>query len=87
MPSFYIDEKKITPSEFIQNCSQREIKELIETLKDEGYIHNQVVLSNSQPISLPERIFEEYLMAIHGNWNILSSEEEETIMKIGSRFK
>lgn len=86
MPSFTPEDLDISPSEFVQACSKREREKLIEYLSTNGFIE----LCDKTPstrISAPESIFEESLNALHDKWNMLSSEEEEIIMKIASRFK
>lgn len=87
MPTFYVDEIDISPSEFVNACSARERQELINFLSKNGYIDINDSSPSSRRISAPESIFEDSLNAIHGNWNMLSSVEEEIIMKIASRFK
>ena len=39
MADFYVDDLDISPSDFIDSCSKGEITELIEILKDGGYIN------------------------------------------------
>jgi len=53
MPDFYVDEISINPSEFVGSCNEREIKELVEILLEEGYI--------TEP-SIPKKlgVFEEH---------------------------
>lgn len=65
----------ITVSEFISECNRREKAELIKCI------------FRGHGMSAGEEIFEEHLMALHNNWNRLSSEEEKTIIEIAKRFK
>lgn len=39
MADFYVDDLDISPSDFIDSCSKGEITELIEILKEGGYIN------------------------------------------------
>lgn len=65
----------ISVREFLDSCTKTEKTQIKRILNDENNM------------SISEVIFEEHLDAIHGNWNRLSSEEEEQIMKIGGKFK
>ena len=86
MPTFYADDIDLDPSEFVSSCSKSEIDELINILIEDGYIEKRNSISKKQ-MSVPESMFEEYIDALHGNWNRLTKEEEEIIMVIAKRFK
>jgi hypothetical protein len=71
---YYGEYMVISPREFLDSCTNTEKNQLRRLLIGED-------------MSVSEKIFEEHLEAIHGKWNVLSSEEEEQIMKIGKKFK
>lgn len=71
--------------EFIAACSDSEIQEIIDILIEDNWLNEGASMSNN-PMSVSESEFEEALNKLHGNWNRLSQEEEETILKIANRF-
>jgi hypothetical protein len=88
MPSIDVE---IEPYEFIRGCRKSEIKELIEELVDSGYLPPSVrnwqkTDENQKGFHPSEAIFEEALDKIHGNYNRMTSDEEETILKIANRL-
>jgi len=87
MPYFTPEDLDVDPWEFIQSCSQKEIKEVLEALADEGHLPQSVLLTNSSTLpSLNEEMFREALDKINQNYVRLSNEEEELIMKIANRL-
>lgn len=89
MPTFYSEEIDVSPDEFLSACDKEEIKEVIDTLIEEGYIRKSDVLSSDgkSTLSVSEDIFEEHLNALHGKRHMLTNEEEEIITKIASKFR
>lgn len=85
MPYF---EQEIDVSEFLYECRSREIKEIIESLIDAGHLPESVRgISNSSPqVGAAECEFEDALYKLHGKWNVLSAEEEQTIINLSKRF-
>ena len=85
MPSFYVDDVDIDVDEFLSACSKSEKERLVEYLAEDGYVlKNQ--LESSERMSAAEEIFEDHLLALRGKWNLLTNEEEETIIKIAKKF-
>lgn len=89
MPYFdFSVEEQIDVDEFVSSCSSSEIKELIKVLVDDGHLPPSV--NQTAPIGrgvgVAESMYEEALDKLHGNWNMLSSDEEELIIKISKRF-
>lgn len=82
MPRFYTD---VDVDEFLSACGQREIKELIKKLVKEGHIRKSDILSETK-MSAGEQVYENKLDKLHGMWNLLSKEDEETIIKIADKF-
>ena len=89
MPTFYSEEIDVSPDEFLSACDKEEIKEIIDALVEDGYIRKNDVLSSDgkSTLSASEDIFEEHLNALHGRLHMLTNEEEETIIKIASKFR
>ena len=88
MPYFSSEaEISIDLDEYVLSCSSREIKELIEVLKEEGRLDPSRYSDGGDGIAgFSESEFEEALKKIKGKWNMLSQEEEQIILKIASRF-
>ena len=84
MPSYtpYVEDVDVSPSEFVDDCSTSEIKELIEALIENDYIlpsQNTLLESN---FNVNEIDFEEQISKLHGRKHQLSSEDEEIIISI-----
>ena len=76
MPEFstYID---IDPSEYVDECSKSEIKELIDELVIHGYINQSDSLIDKEKISLMEQEFHEKLDKLKSKYYNLSPEERK----------
>jgi hypothetical protein len=88
MPSFYIEDVDIDIDEFVSKCSNSEVKDLIDSLIDGGYLPRSVrnTAISEGPISVSESFYEDALDKLHGKWNMLSQEEEQLILNIANRF-
>jgi hypothetical protein len=77
MPTFEFEngDVHISPQEFLDSCSPKEIKIIIKRI------------FGKYKMSAGEEMFEQHLTALHNNWNRLSNEEEKTIIEISKRFK
>ena len=73
---------KITPEEFIAECSSREIEELIDKLRNAGYL-NEELDPPTHPIADE---FYKNISKIKQNRLALTAEEDEILRKIASRF-
>ena len=71
----------ISVDDFISECSGREIKKLIEILREDGYLAPKDFLTNSNP----DEELSQALSKIAHFRNLLTIEEEELIKKIGNR--
>lgn len=78
-------EVDVTPEEFLDECSDEEIKELVDLLKSD-YPEFLDIDERLERRSIGEREFEDTINALHNKWNMLSTEEEETIKNIAKRF-
>jgi len=83
MPSFNPDDLDIYVEDFVDSCSKREIRELIDYLRDEGHLDGVVATSN---ICATEYEYIKAISKLRDKWNRLSQEEEQTILKIANRF-
>ena len=85
MPEFstYID---IEPSEYVDECSQSDIKELIEELVFHGYINKSDSLIDKEKISLMEQEFHEKLDKLKSKYYNLSPEDEETLKNLFLKY-
>jgi hypothetical protein len=85
MPEFstYID---IEPSEYVDECSQSDIKELIEELVFHGYINKSDSLIDKEKNSLMEQEFRENLDNLKSKYYNLSPEDEETLKNLFLKY-
>jgi hypothetical protein len=90
MPTFYADDIDIEPHEFVSACRKKEIQELIEELVESGHLPPSVKSwskkENPKGFHPMEVRLETSLDKLHGNYHRLTSEEEETIIKIANRL-
>jgi hypothetical protein len=92
MPTFYVDEINIEPSEYVEICSRSEIKKLIDELIDSGHlppsVRNMVSKNGKEKPGFhpSEAIYEGAIDKLHGKYTNLTQEEEETIIKIANRL-
>ena len=73
---------KITPEEFVDHCSEKEIEELIDELRSGGYLEEDETPS-THPIA---NEFYQNINKIKHNRLALTAEEDEMLRKIASRF-
>jgi hypothetical protein len=76
--------------EFVDSCSKREIKELIDYLVGEGYLPESVQDNNGDnkdsKISYLEQEFINNIDKLKGKFYSLSNEDEREIMKIIKKY-
>lgn len=82
MPGFYVDEIEISPDEFVTACSKRELGELVDALKDEGYV---ILEKNNKDSNVNE--FTSSLDILKESKHMLSLEEEQMLIKMAERFR
>jgi ribosomal protein S8 len=85
MPDFYVDDLDISPGEFVDACSEREISQLIEVLKDDGYL-NDIIVVQDDAKSIHDEMFLEALFKLGKSRHRLTNEEEEIIKVIANRL-
>lgn len=84
MPYIDVD---IDVDEFLSNCRKRDIREIIESLVDDGHLPNSVLKMNEDVRkTLSEIEFSEKLDQLKNKYYSLSSEEEELFEKVFKRL-
>jgi uncharacterized protein YPO0396 len=83
MPEFRT-EIDIEPYEYVNECSKSEIKELINELRDHGYLNEDRIEPKNK--TLDDIEFEKALMKIESHRQHLSLEEEAFIVNLSKRF-
>lgn len=82
----YID-FDVDVNDFLDSCSEDDIQEIIERLIENGFLTAKEIKSpNDSPRGYDESVYESSLDKLHGRWNMLSSEEEQQILKISNRL-
>jgi hypothetical protein len=75
----------IEPAEFVENCSNQEIEELVDILVEEGYLYGQPVTSDRHHNLLDEE-WSKMVGKLMKSRLFLSNEEEMIIKNIANRF-
>lgn len=78
----YVD---IEPKEFVDNCSDGEIEELVDILIEEGYLDGIPVTSDRHHNILDEE-WSKTISKLNRSRLLLSNEEENLIKNIANRF-
>jgi len=86
MPTFTQEvEVHIDVKEFIEGCSDYNKDWLIKFLIEDGLIKSDSRI-NEYNYSIAEADFEQALDKLKGKYNMLTSEEEQIVIKLASRF-
>ena len=83
MPTFYAEDLDIDVDEFLDACSDKEINQVIEWLREEEHISNYSIAETD---SINDSIFNDAVIKIQNHRISLSREEEEFILNIAKRF-
>ena len=83
MPTFYAEDLDIDVDEFLDACSDKEINQIIEWLREEEYISNYSIVETD---SINDSTFNDAVIKIQNHRISLSREEEEFILNIAKRF-
>ncbi len=90
MPEFSA-EVDIDPSEFIDSCSQRELKRLVEILEEDGYIQpSEETTSKNNGVRRPninDQTFWDSLARLAKCRDLLTLKEESFINNLANKFK
>lgn len=90
MPDFRVDDLEIEPYEFVDACSRRELKNLIDHLIADGHISEEQGLNLSNGVKNPninDELYWDSLNALSKSRHLLSIDEEEMINKLAEKFK
>ena len=85
MPDFSVEDLEISPDEFVDSCSKRELEELIDYLVEDGLVARKI-LTGGEIRGYDEGVYEDALVKLSGRWNMLSTAESEFISNIAKRF-
>ena len=87
MPRFYPENIDIDVEDFIAACSEKDREQLIDALIDSGDLKQDCREDfKDYNYSISEAHFVEAVDKLRSRWNMLTSEEEELILKIANRF-
>jgi plasmid rolling circle replication initiator protein Rep len=90
MPDFTPDDIDIEPYEFVDACNSREIKELINSLVDNGHLPKEVVYSDGNvrkdKRGVLEIEFMEKLDEFKEKYYSLSLEDEQTMQQFFKKY-
>ncbi len=89
MPSILVNvdteiDVDVEVKDFLEDCSDYEIEEAIDWLKDKDYLKNTD--DTDRQVCATELEFIESLDKIYTKWNVLSKEEEAFILNLAKRF-
>lgn len=85
MPEFdtYVD---VDVDEFVSACSKREIKELIDSLIEDGHLNASAIPGNDKNIGVFESQFIEKLDGLKEKYYRLSQEDEKTLEDLFKKY-
>lgn len=88
MPYFYSEaEVEVEIDEFVSSCSSYEIKELINCLKEDGYLKDYIKeLSKYNPSSLMESEFTDMIFKLNSLYLQMSNDDLQTIKNIVNKY-
>lgn len=88
MPDFTPDDLDISPGEFIDACSKRDIDKLIEILIEDGHIKEEQTIKHSkQKGNINDKRYFDSLDKLSKCRDLLSIEEEDYINNLAEKFK
>jgi SOS response regulatory protein OraA/RecX len=87
MPTFYEEtDFDIGVDDFLEECSNFEIEEVIDYLEEMGYLKNYKRSEGGTPVGILEEEFQERIKKLSESRHRLTLEEEEIIKKISDRL-
>ena len=82
MPDFTVDDLYISPREFVNECSTREMTQLIDILIECGYIPD----TSNIGCNIHDELFQDAIDKIRASRHILTKTEEDIIKAIADRL-
>ena len=88
MPDFDLDYIEIEPSEFVDKCTSREKKELIEILVEDGWLPKSVLIgvTHSKSYSRLQEEFSKKLEGLLNKFHSISKEDEEILETLFKKY-
>jgi len=87
MPTFVSEEIYIEPGEFVDACSSREIKSLIDCLIEDGHIgSSESIHTNNTNYNFLDEIWYEYCQKLMSLRLRMSNEDEDIIKRIVDKY-
>jgi len=88
MPYFYSEaEVDVDVDEFVSSCSSREIKELIDCLKEDGHLEDYIEeLKESDSSSLIESEFTEMVFKLKDLYLQISNDDLQAIKNVVNKY-
>jgi len=71
--------------EFLDACNSQEKEEIVDALIEDRYLKKDC-RETFESYSPSEAFYQEAIKKLNGKWNMLTKEEEETILNIAKRF-
>jgi hypothetical protein len=85
MATFYAEaEVDVEPDEFLEKCTDKELKEIYESLKEDYEMEEKVEEESVR--SEGQRNFNRYLRALKENWITVSKEDTQIIEVLGKKY-
>ena len=84
MPDFYVEDVSIDVDEFLSACDSNEVKELVQALKNDGYLSD--TNDTIGELSIAGEMFDEALDMIGKKRLCLTLEEEEYILQLSKKY-
>ena len=73
----------VNVQDFLEDCSDYEIEEAIDWLKDKNYLKNTDI---DRQVCATELEYKKALDKIYTKWNVLTKEETDFVLNIAKRF-
>jgi hypothetical protein len=88
MPSILVNvdteiDVDVEVNDFLEDCSDYEIEEIISWLKDKDYLKNT---DTDRQVCATELEYMEALDKLQTKWNVLTKEEEAFVLNLAKRF-
>lgn len=91
MPTFYNEDIDIDVDDFLSECNSKEIKEVIESLEEQGHLedHGYIKMkneSNSGSRGIAASEFYDAIRALSNNYHSMTTEMSDTIVLLAKKY-